>query len=110
MHHFCGFSMLFLVVGVVVQDKKVLVLIFESNDLQVLILALEEANHSKVGFGANIDRCNLMPIQTKMGGVLHNCILQQENGLKSSKSSFGNQLRLHIAKKHSGIFLFEAEV
>ena len=96
-------------IGVVVQDKETLMFILQSDNLQVISFAFEEANHGKARFGEDIDGGDLVSIQSKMSGFLHNCIFQEEEGLKSSKASTTNQFRLHVAKEHCGTFLLETE-
>ena len=92
------------------KDQEMIFFIGQCNELQVVSASSEESHHGKVWFGVDIDGGDVMSMQSKMISFLNNGIFEEEEWLKSSKPGFGNQFWGHTIEKHSGIFLFDAQV
>ena len=97
-------------VGGTGEDHEVAVgFILESDELQVLPFAFEEANQSQEALGLEVDGGELMSIDPKLLSGLDNCILHEEEGMEAKEPGFGNHWGLHVLDEDMSILIFEAE-
>ena len=91
------------------EDHEVAFVIRAGDDLDIGRLALDEADEGKAGLGLQIHGRNLSLVDPKVVCVLHNGILDDEQGHPSKKTGLGNQSRLHVADKDGCVLVLQAE-
>ena len=76
-----------------VNDHEMILIVFQCNQLEILLSSFEESHKSKIGSWLDVDGSDLMSIQSIVVLLLNNCILHEEKRTEFGKMGLGMFLR-----------------